>query len=406
MARPDLRPAQGLRILAALGAIAVAACRGGGPSEAAEELHVARDTVGAIEIVTIRGALPRLPLEPPTNLGQDDPALDGADPEDFAWVSSVSVTPAGELLVADLGRFQIEVFDAASGVHLRTLGTRGDGPGEFESIFSVAPFADDILAMDIDNGRTSRLDRSGGWIERWRAAGRLVASPVDFRLYPVGPNEVYQWAYALEDGFEVPVWRRYTDAGEDEIPRIFPEIERPFPDRVVCPVGRGMSWFPHPEAPVSLAHPLPGRRSVVATTDRPGFAILDDRGDTIRVVRRDVEDIRMTDERWQPTQASYDAWLEDKNVSVCEPRELPRPDVAPPLRSLLVDVAGRIWIERTLADGTLWEAFDVDGAPIGSADGFDHDRERTVPFFGRDYVAWVTRGAFDIPGVHVSAWGG
>jgi len=259
--------------------------------------------------------------------------------------------------------------------------------------------------MDIGNGRTTRLSTSGEWLAQWTAAGRLVASPVDFRLYPVGPSEVYQWAYSSEEGLDVPVWRRYSAMGVDEMPRVFPVVEQSFPDRVMCQMGRGFSWFPHPEAAVALAHPLPGRRSVIARTDLGSFAILNQSGDTLRVVRREAEEVAMTDQRWSAIAERFDAWLEDKDASQCEPRELTRPDFLPALRSVVVDVAGRIWVERTTWEGTVWEGYDDSGEPVGALPGLGHDRERTVPFFGDRFVAWVTRGEFDIPLVRVAAWG-
>lgn len=68
-------------------------------------------------------------------------------------------------------------------------------------------------------------------------------------------------------------------------------------------------------------------------------------------------------------------------------------------------MGGRIWTERTSEEGTIWEAFDDTGEPVAAIPSLDHDRERTVPFFGDRFVAWVTRGDFDIPLVRVGAWG-
>jgi hypothetical protein len=68
----------------------------------------------------------------------------------------------------------------------------------------------------------------------------------------------------------------------------------------------------------------------------------------------------------------------------------------------MVDVEGRIWVERNLEVGTLWEIFDAEGRLVASLDGFSHDRQRTVPWLSDHHVLWVTRDSSDVPHVHAA----
>jgi hypothetical protein len=75
-------------------------------------------------------------------------------------------------------------------------------------------------------------------------------------------------------------------------------------------------------------------------------------------------------------------------------------DRKPVIESLMVDVEGRIWVERNLVQGTVWGVFDASGRLVGALGGFEHDRLRTAPWLSDQYVAWVSRGQLDSPRVH------
>jgi hypothetical protein len=304
--------------------------------------------------------------------------------------------------VADLRNHRIAVFDTL-GNPRKVIGREGSGPGEFRSLYSIAFIGTSLATLDLGNGRFAMQSATGEWLVPQTAPGRLVASPVTYRLYQVGPAEIYQWAYRLDDDLLEPTWLRQSEHGPaTEWARKSEDPVAPFPDKVVCTRGRGFSWFDHPFVPRSLAHPARDNRSIVAITSRYEIGIMDTAYDTLRIIRRDVEPPRLGDEEWADITERFDDWLADKDVSACRPRSLERPATKPFIESLMVGVDGRIWVERNLETGTLWEVFDPDGRLVGSVDGFDHDRQRTVPWLGEDRIAWVSRGPDDIPRVHLA----
>ena len=78
-----------------------------------------------------------LALEPTLSFG----ILDG--PEEFMFDGVVTVVrdADGNFIVADNGAGEVRVFDPG-GNHLRSFGSRGEGPGEFQALVGAWPRAD------------------------------------------------------------------------------------------------------------------------------------------------------------------------------------------------------------------------------------------------------------------------
>lgn len=353
-----------------------------------------------IERLVIRGEAERWTLVESLRLGHigGNPV---ESPDEFSFVSSVGLGPDGLLYVADLHRHRISVFDTLGNLR-RVIGRQGQGPGEFEGLFSIAWVGDHLLTLDIGNARLEVLSPDDERLEQRPASGSLTASPVTFRLYAVGPSEVYQWGYETRDSILEPVWWPHGPSGRGPaIDRATPLVESDLPDKVVCTMGRGFSWFDHPFAVRALTHPGPGGHTFVARTDSYEITVLGPDGDTVRVITRIVPDPPLLDSQWDPLAARFAVWLEDKEPANCQPPELERPESQPILASLLVDAIGRLWVERNLATGTLWEVFDQTGHLIGAVPGFHHDRQRSVPWFSETMAVWVTTDSLDVPYVHL-----
>jgi hypothetical protein len=369
---------------------------------ARQPVAVVIDTVDGIEHVRSSGEPKEIVLETVLEIGEGEQGGEPR-PNEFAWVSSVSLGPDGHLYIADLGQHRMLAFDT-TGALVRTIGRDGRGPGEFGTLYSIQWMGDTLTTMDLSNGRVGFFTRNGEWLTSRPARGRLVASPVTFRLYRVGGSEVYQFAYRMRDGITEPTWRHVTTADSVvEWLRGGPTFETPFPDKVVCTMGRGFSWFDHPYATRWLEHPAPGQRAYGARSDAYRIALSNAQGDTVRVVERNVEAARLNDSAWSAIDGRYQAWLaKDKDPTQCRPRDLTRPERKPHLEAIMVDVTGRLWVERNLENGTQWEIFDTAGRLTSRMRGFEYDRQRTVPWIGTHHIAWVTRDSLDVPRVHLA----
>jgi len=106
---------------------------------------------------------------------------DGADEYMFVRLRGIAVDDEGEIFALDQRKPRVDVF-SADGRHLRSIGRRGQGPGEFQIPFfiALAP-AGELLVGEM--GRLSFFERSGNFLRSL-------------------DNTVRQWAFVkyLENG--------------------------------------------------------------------------------------------------------------------------------------------------------------------------------------------------------------
>ena len=69
----------------------------------------------------------------------------------------------GEIVVANRGSFQLRWYDVR-GRHVRSLGRRGQGPGEFRSLYVFNGAADTVFVHDNSNRRISRITPDGKFV--------------------------------------------------------------------------------------------------------------------------------------------------------------------------------------------------------------------------------------------------
>lgn len=93
-----------------------------------------------------------------------DPTLvigeDGTTAGEFERVSTALALPGDEVAVVDAGASEIRVF-SGSGAYLRTLGRRGEGPGEFNGISWVQLVDDTLVAYSSGQRRITMLALDG-----------------------------------------------------------------------------------------------------------------------------------------------------------------------------------------------------------------------------------------------------
>ena len=101
----------------------------------------------------------RLQLPPVLQIGRSGGGDDG--PDLFGRIMQVIRLSSGDIAVAEGLAAEIRVFDDDGG-HLRTFGRRGEGPGEFANLWTIAELpGDTIVAIDPRGGRVSLFTSSG-----------------------------------------------------------------------------------------------------------------------------------------------------------------------------------------------------------------------------------------------------
>jgi hypothetical protein len=96
----------------------------------------------------------------------------------FSRISAVAVDDGGRIYVLDYSDAELRVFDRA-GKHIRTIGRRGQGPGEFIAPFSLGITAQNtIMVHDLMNRRISYFSLDGGFLNSF-STGDLVMVGTD-----------------------------------------------------------------------------------------------------------------------------------------------------------------------------------------------------------------------------------
>jgi len=342
------------------------ACSGGdGTPEVPGALVVTVDTTeaGAVRVRS-RGEAPAWRIEPVLTIEQGDPSA--TYDRTFAEATGVAVDRADEVWVADAGTRRIRVF-GPEGKLIRLIGGEGDGPGEFGTLNSIAFLGPSVLALDAGNERIGVFSVGGGWQGERPTPFAGTGSPEVPRLYQVGSAEV--WVRAVREGDDEPeqVWIRHVGRGVSGTRPVLPDPADTPPAIVTCEVpGGDARSFPIPFQPRQLQRPASGGALAVAWTGDYRVSFLDLIGDTVRIVERERVGVPVTDSDWESALSSYRTFRDEHPTADCDPVELVRPATMPPIRDILIDVAGRLLVEATTPEGEVWDVYDLTGYPLGT----------------------------------------
>lgn len=380
--------------------LALGAC-GEQSQEEEAGLVVRVDTVGPVVHVRNAGRAPLWSLRPILTVGSEASIGQPSDDE-FGWVNSVGLSPAGDLFVADQFDHEIKVFGLDGRLRMR-IGREGQGPGEFRSLYSLAWVGTTLLVLDMRNRRIAEIGPDGSWLGQREASGGS-GSPSMIRFYAVSSTEVYAWSLRPEPTGVRRVFIRHGTSGvEAEI------LQATGPDGpssyIICerPDG-GITFLDIPFAPQFLQHPAPGNQIAVAWTAVYRIAFLSSEGDTVRIVERDHDPVPLTPDEWDAALGEFRSFRAEWPGASCQPRSPSKPDVKPAVRDLLIDLEGRLWVEATTTQGNMWEIFDRDGVLIGSLPSFARSR-RVPPYLAKDRVAYVSEDSLGVQRVEVAEFG-
>lgn len=294
-----------------------------------------------------------------------------------------TVLDGGRMAVADYGASGIQLFDG-SGRHIRQIGRRGRGPGEFRSVDLVHNCAHEgIVVWDRLQGELSVLDSAGAVASRTRLPG--------------GPMEVHCAGLGRVVILTTPL----------AIGR--PSAESPvFHGGILLATTSGDSIGSLGIVSLGPNRPLTGTTTLAVTATHV-FAGIADSG-IVRVLAMNgdtVGQFNVGDRTRPATPAHYEAAIDRlvAPMTVAAERddmksrllEIERPAQLPAFRALRTDPAGRLWaVTSPLGEGvTELQVYDASGKHLG---------EVRLPFeadvyeVGTDYIL----GAYEAAdGYHV-----
>lgn len=309
-------------------------------------------------VIRVAGEAPRWKLEPLAVIVSPDGA-------GFSRLSGLLIDPKGGVIIVDGKEQQIHRY-SDQGKPLGTVGRVGSGPAEFRIPYAVAWLGEELMIYDPMNSRISRWDRSGKYVGPLTNSSRLAGSVPVFsgakgsvwlRQGGLGPSGKYQTNYT-----------RITAAGERDtiwfpyVPPVAPSTEPPKgkDGHVVCVIKDGFWWFESPfsKAAQKTVVTMDGRLLAVDGLDYR-LAVLRAPGDTLKVLERPVARAPIGDAEWKAGLGEYETFLDTNPGAACTGRQV-RAKTKPAIRELATDATGRLWVERHMAQGFLWEAWQGD----------------------------------------------
>lgn len=350
--------------------------------------------------VTNPGPPPAARLDLVVSIGPKS-LTDMGSPDEFGRVSSVALGPNKEVFVADRLNSEVRVF-GRDGVHHRTFGRRGEGPGEFRSLNSLAWSGDRLLTFDPDQGRIGQWSAAGEYLGQWRTQTGVTGQSDLVRFYPVGPDEVFVYALLSDQRYQ----RHFVglnSRGEtgDTIAWLRGPSSGP-PAYIECQYERSLAFFEVPFAPRFLQHPGPGGVLYSAlTSDYRIFVTRSDGTEVLRLIERPMTGESFSTAEWRSANAEYREWREARKGASCDPREPTRPDAKPFIEDLFVAPDGKLWVEVVRAAGNRWEVFGTQGRLLGSVPAPPR-KEGVAPAFGPDYLLTIRQDSLDLD--HIDVW--
>lgn len=392
----------------------LAAC--GGERAAPSGLHVVRDTIGdTIVVRTVSGSVWGTPatLVPEVSIGKTE-----GDPHYlFGRVTSLAVAPDGTIYVLDYQSADVRAFDP-SGTWLRTLGRRGEGPGELSRPGAVAVLSDGrVLVRDPGNQRIQVYRPDGTTAGEW---------PFRTGFFTSGPL----WTDREDDAYVEVLTNQAREPSEWR-----EGLVRYGPDGTVrdtLPVPRSGFEAPHVEGhsadgKASVSYSVPFAPSEQWTFHPDGYFVHGVSTDySIDLLRTGAPVLRIQESYAPvPVQAGEREAAKERTVRGMR-ATVPGwkwngpsiPDYMPPFRALMTGHDGRLWVvvpqaareepnpdydpKKPQSEATHWvepTAFDVfepDGTYLGRVDTPEGFSTYPWPFFRGDTVWAVTADSLGV----------
>lgn len=357
------------------------------------------DTIDGVVHVLNTGTPPRWQLTQVASIGPKSLTDDGS-PDEFGRVYDVALGPDESVCVADDMNQEIRVF-GLDGAHRFTFGRKGEGPGEFDGLYSVAWLGDRLLALDPHLGRISEFSAEGEYLGQRRIPGAMSSGG--------GPGWVRFWRVGADQAFfgTIPAnmapgrwWQLVGVDSRGETGDTLVQLPGPNVATIHCEIGDRISFFNIPFGAELVQRPGPGAVLYSAMTDAYRIALSNADDDTVRVIERELPAEPISDDEWATGNSGYRAVRDTFPLMRCDPLRPPRPDAKPFIEAIDVAYDGKLWVEVIREAGNRWEVFDIDGRLLATLPA--PARGHLVPAISAGHVLTVRRDDLGLD--HVDVW--
>ncbi len=287
------------------------------------------------------------------------------EPGELMNPNDITMTAEGLVLVAEDDDAHVKVFDA-NGSFLRRIGQRGSGPGEFR-VGWIAARGDTLLVQDPMAGRASSFRISDGTYVRSISTTCCYWSPLGI---DIDGRALMPANHSPPDTTRAAAVFIRTDFGATQADTVFVWHRRE-------PSGPDHQWEVRNGDQLQMIMSVPLQpREVVTADPQGGFITAWNNEYLLRVSRDGTDTAALFGRVFSPAtvtgaekQAIVDARITGMTSRPGGPPEATLrasmdpgkiPSVRPPFERFLVDLSGRVWARRSLADTTMVE-FDVFG---------------------------------------------
>ena len=278
-------------------------------------------------------------------------------------VQSLQLLHDRRLLIADAGARSILVVDSM-GRGRRPLGRAGSGPGEYQSPQALGTIGDTIAVLDPRNGRIGLFAGNGTWQGSWTAPPITGGSYV--RLYRVPGPEFYTPGVRRTASAPRSTFIHFDARGARDT--LVPDPVPSPPDAGAMCEGsdRGIRFFP---AAFQSRHlRIPGPRRTLLDAEMSAYRIVQHTlaGNTVATFTGPSVRVPISDAEWDSAGAEFASYLKQDAKAKCSTRSLVRPSHKPAIRAFWWDDAGRLWVERYVVGGFVFDVFDPRGVRVAS----------------------------------------
>ena len=264
--------------------------------------------------------------------------------------SRFTVDANDNIYISDSSDQAIKVFNQ-NGKYFRTIGTKGDGPGEFQSIGRIAFLQDGrLLVTDWQSRRTNFFNTKGEFLysHKWRASHFDVylttnsSYTIDENIY----GEKRQLLIKTYDFFgkELVFFGEFTPSGFHSYRQGDSSfaISLPYNAHSIFTGDQQQQWLYH------------------CLNDKYLIEVYDQNGKLFRIIDRPYKPVPFTNKDAEEYWSSFGD--DPNNVFAKMAKEVELPKVKTITKRLLVDDQGNLWVEtleEKIQDGSVFTAYDI-----------------------------------------------
>ncbi len=292
----------------------------------------------------------RIEPEPSLDIG----SADGEEPYLFSYVETALRLGDGTIVVANAGSGELRFFDS-TGRHVRSVGRKGSGPGEFgqSSVHIWQTPNGDIVAEDAGNRRVNVFDSAQGF----RATVMLDLPPTGLQpslqgVLADGSWLVKAWVEGAQSANgewqRTSAYHRYGSDGK----HLATLAQAPEALLVGVKDGKMSTFFSVPFAPSSFAA---AEAATILLNDDGAPRLIQLTGDGVirsiyrwQVPRRKGADLIEVYRKTEIARARDTAW--QRMIRAFHASSVPIPEFAPAYTRMIVDYAGNTWLQRYYLD--------------------------------------------------------